>query len=147
MYQQACYIVQPRSAYRVSLSGFGHVSRAFLLPFECTTISVRPPFGGVANALGNSDIAHSCSWNSAVFILYCPIVFRLQSIALLSRVAFRDRCMRLEPPLFPTLKISYDRQQSRVMLGLPVVCRVCYSCKTVCQGVIRYFASLVRFFW
>ena len=80
MYQQACYIVQPRSAYRVSLSGFGHVSRAFLLPFECTTISVRPPFGGVANALGNSDIAHSCSWNSAVFILYCPIVFRLQSM-------------------------------------------------------------------
>ena len=67
--------------------------------------------------------------------------------ALLSRVALRDLCMRLEPPLFPTLKISYDRQQSRVMLGLPVVCRLCYSCKTVCQGVIRYFASLVRFFW
>ena len=25
MYQQACYIVQPRTAYRVSLYGFGHV--------------------------------------------------------------------------------------------------------------------------
>lgn len=46
MYQQACYIVQPRHAYRVSLYGSGHVYCAFLLPFDCTTLS-----GSLANAL------------------------------------------------------------------------------------------------
>ena len=30
--------------------------------------------GGVANALGKSDFARYFSWNSAIFILYCPIV-------------------------------------------------------------------------
>ena len=109
MYQQTCYIVQPRSVYRVSLYGFGHVYCAFLLPLECTTLSVRPPFGGVAITLGNSDFAGQCS----------------------------RACIYLEPPLFRTLTISYDRPATITgHVGKTYYSRICYNCETVCQGVI-----------
>ena len=105
IYQQACYIVQPRSAYRVSLYGFGHVIVRSFYHLSVQPLFVRPPFGGVANALGTSDFARYFSWNLAILPLRCPIVRSIAVNYLLFRVAFRDRCIYLEPPLFLMLTI------------------------------------------
>ena len=56
---------------------------AFDLPFESTTPFCPPPLffgggGGVANALGNSDFARFCSWNLAIFSLYCYIALSIK---------------------------------------------------------------------
>ena len=80
MYQQACYIVQSRSTYRVSLHGFGHVYCAFLLPFECTTLLSAHLLG--AWPMHSVTVILQVIVHKTPLSLYCTasLFVRLQSI-------------------------------------------------------------------